>query len=69
LATRGQADMRGLGTAGRVVRQERAGCLGSSVTLLGGWVAHSCVVGRSMRCYPGVVDEARSWGCLLLHDG
>ena len=31
LATRGQADMRGLVTAGRAVRQERIACLGSGV--------------------------------------
>jgi hypothetical protein len=31
LATRGQTDMRGLVTAGRGVRLERAACLGSSV--------------------------------------
>ena len=34
LATRGQTDMRGLGTAGRAVRLERTACLGSSVPSL-----------------------------------
>ena len=41
LATRGQTDMRGLVTAGRAVRQERAACLGSSVALAEGRAAHS----------------------------
>src|SRR5689334_5901008 len=59
LAARGQADMRGLVTAGRDVRQEWVACLGSSAapsieeSFVGG-AAHRGVAGR---------------GLLLLHDG
>src|SRR5687767_1969623 len=49
VATRGQADMRGLVTAGRGVRLERSACLGASVSA--GVDAHSAVAGvGSVRC-------------------
>ena len=56
-STRGQADMRGLVTAGRAVRLERIACLGSSVARQGR-TAHSCFAGRSSRCCHRGVDEA-----------
>jgi hypothetical protein len=70
MATRGQADMRGLGTAGRGVRQERTAGLGSSVTgTLWVSVAHSCVAGRSTRCYLPAPKARPVRGPLLVHDG
>src|SRR6476620_9904004 len=56
VATRGQADMRGLGYRMTVVRRERSACLRSSVTIAAVHVAvttlaaHSLVAGHSTRC-------------------
>ena len=61
LATRGQADMRGLATAGRCVRLERDRLSSNEHregVLAGILAAHRCFAGRSTRCHrPGATKQ------------
>jgi hypothetical protein len=57
--------MRGLGTAGRGVRQERTACLGSSVALIGSALLIAVARVAPRAAATGVVDEADRVGLLL----
>ena len=69
LATRGQTDMRGLGTAGRWFGRNGTACLGSSVAV-SQWdwllIVGSRVVPRAATGH--LLGEA-AYGCLVVHNG
>ena len=64
LATRGQTDMRGLGTAGRCFRREldRVSRVERREPVSVGLVAHRSGAGRSKRCYQPLVDDEADQG-------